>query len=819
MPKVEISSERKKIIAGGGLSFILPVLVCIFSYYINGIYPGGKTTLLIYDMSHQYVSFFSSLKDIFSGENSFFYSFSQALGGDYLGLFGYYLSSPLNIIFLFVDLLQLPDAIYFLTIIKVGLVGLSFYIYVCLSRRYEGRGLMPRLIFSCCYALSGYVAAYSVSIMWLEGVIMLPLVILALERYIDEKKRTAFLLAMTAAFILNYYTGFMIALFSLLYFFYYEISKGEDIKAILKGFAGFCLSGINAALLSAPLLLPSFLQLLNGKLTHQYVWRNELVAVQLKDIFVHFLSMNYVCLADEVEQVPLYCGTLTIACLLLFFIDRKRVLREKIAALALLIIFFLSMWLRPLYRIWHCFGDPVCFPGRFGFVVIFFILSLAALVPYDEWLKGNYRLVFFMAAAYLFIELFLNYGYVISKNEAELHYQSRIAYANDVEKVTELLKGMEADGSFYRLVRDCTYTSNDGMLYGYKGVGYFSSSYDANIMNFLGTLGMCHEEHDMGEEGSTPFLDLVLGIRYRLEEYRYPDKYYEKLEENGRTALLENKAFSGIGFLAEGETGDISGAENSFEALNMLAASIAPQAGPLYEKAEIIDVAKEEDPGKTQDQRDNPYMIGNEERKSEIEMEDVTIHFRAPIDGSYYLTEGTEDILKLQRLIVFKKTGVSVNGVFMGNFGSSAIPFNIYIGDYRAGEEAELTLTDAADYDAFYIYGMNSDSYAALSEAIGKRAGRGLAKGGSLYLSVPEGEAGEYVIPLPCSKGQTVTVDGKRAEIKPYMGALLSLDLDGAAHEIRVSYISPGFWTGLFLCGIGIFLAIFLLHRGRDIFG
>ena len=156
------------------LSFVVPGLVMLWVYASLGIAPFGDRTVLVSDMSSQYVNFFCSLKN-----GDLFFSWSKALGTGYIGVISYYVSSPLSLLTLFVPNETMPVGLALLTVLKIALAGLSFCAFA--QRRFPGCG-MSALICAVCYALMSYNAAYSLCIMWLDGVIWLPLILLALER-------------------------------------------------------------------------------------------------------------------------------------------------------------------------------------------------------------------------------------------------------------------------------------------------------------------------------------------------------------------------------------------------------------------------------------------------------------------------------------------------------------------------------------------------------------------------------------------------------------------------------------------------------------
>ena len=117
------------------MAFLLPAVVLLVMFLALDFYPFGEKSLLIMDMNGQYIHFFASLKDLVSGNSSLFFSWSKGMGQNYIGLFAYYLASPLSFITLLFDNEALPLGILVLTILKLSLCGLSFSVY--LSRAFD----------------------------------------------------------------------------------------------------------------------------------------------------------------------------------------------------------------------------------------------------------------------------------------------------------------------------------------------------------------------------------------------------------------------------------------------------------------------------------------------------------------------------------------------------------------------------------------------------------------------------------------------------------------------------------------------------------
>ena len=78
------------------------------------------------------------------------------------------------------------------------------------------------------YALSGYLAAYSWNIMWLDCVWLLPLIILGLEQLVTKKKCFLYCITLGLAILSNYYIAIMICLTLVIYFVFLMIKLRHD---------------------------------------------------------------------------------------------------------------------------------------------------------------------------------------------------------------------------------------------------------------------------------------------------------------------------------------------------------------------------------------------------------------------------------------------------------------------------------------------------------------------------------------------------------------------------------------------------------------
>ncbi|KAB5915705.1 YfhO family protein, partial [Bifidobacterium adolescentis] len=195
-------------------SFLIPFLILALVYLSIGIYPGSSRSILASDAFSQFSNFHASFRNMLLGKQSIFYTWNASLGLNYLSLISYYLGGLFTPLVLLFPNNMMPDALYFLTLLKVGFAGLSFWF---LARTYK----IPRwgqVALSVSYASISFITAHSEIIMWLDAFIYLPLIILGIHRVMDYKRPTLLFVSYLLLFLSSFYMGVMIGIFSFLYF-------------------------------------------------------------------------------------------------------------------------------------------------------------------------------------------------------------------------------------------------------------------------------------------------------------------------------------------------------------------------------------------------------------------------------------------------------------------------------------------------------------------------------------------------------------------------------------------------------------------------
>ena len=332
------------------------------------------------DVAPQYVTYLSYFKDIILGNNSIFYSLEKSIGGDMYGLFAYYLTSPYNLITLFFENSNMPLAFDIILALKTASTSVTFCYF--LNRRKNAK--FTNLIFSFCYAMSSYAITYGFNIMWLDSMILLPLVVAGIDDLLTLNKNILYTGTLSLTLITNYYTGFMVCIFSSIYFLYKLLSepKGVTIKEylleLMKKIKKFAIYSIIAVLIASIILIPVFIGLQNGRadftfedleFDENFEWQDG-----LSKFFTNSFVLNDIGTSG---MPPIFCGVIINLLVLLYFTNAKIKLKEKIFSFLVLSIFVASFYLNGINLLWTMGNFPACYLYRYAFCFAFMYILLA----------------------------------------------------------------------------------------------------------------------------------------------------------------------------------------------------------------------------------------------------------------------------------------------------------------------------------------------------------------------------------------------------------------------------------------------------------
>ena len=374
------------------LTTVLATACIAVIYVIFSVFPFGSITVMRMDLYHQYGPLFAELYDRIVEHKSLLYSWITGGGSSFLGNYLNYLSSPLSFLIFLFDKEDISYAITFIVAFKCILSATSFSYYLKKSFNKDNYFLSA---FGILYAFSAYFLAYYWNVMWLDAMIMLPLIALGIEKIFKTGDIKLYTVSLVILFFANYYMGYMCCIFAVLYFFVCFINtysndgklnenavyeKKYSTKALMNNVfinrgVKFAFASIIAALICAITLVPVFMILKNSSATSGTFPQTFKSYFDLLDLITsHFALLETTIRSSGDNVLPnIYTGILTFILLPLFLINNKIKLKEKATYVVLIIFFVFCFNNNCAEYIWHAFHFPNDLPYRYSYMYSFII--------------------------------------------------------------------------------------------------------------------------------------------------------------------------------------------------------------------------------------------------------------------------------------------------------------------------------------------------------------------------------------------------------------------------------------------------------------
>lgn len=830
-------------------SFLLPSIIYGLILAKFGIYPFGSKSILINDMFSQYIQFYNRLYDVFYNGKDIFFSWETGMGVNFLGVIAYYLSSPISLVILFFDRNHLPEAIVLITLIKFGLSGTAMYIFI---KRFIVNGKFEILIFSTLYALTGYSVAYSFNIMWLDGIYMLPLILLGVERLLNDGRFILLLITLAITFISNFYISYMVGVFTFLYFLvrYFSIYGTKNITLFFKKMFQFSMATAIGAGLSSLLIIPTFLVLKNN--LGEAVNPQDIADFHIFNLYYKFFIGSYDSLVNGLPNI--YVGLLTVLLFPLFFVSKNIHIREKILFLIImlfLVISFQSSWLNFL---WHGMDNPNWFPHRFSFLLSFLALFLAFrtfyVIEHTEWsyLKGIYvfnimyilvlskidkelmdnkqiliniaLLTFYFLLLYckLFIrqnknwlyglllfvvclDVTLNSMQTIRAVDNQFNYQTREAYNGSTDYKNMLNWVKKNDSTFYRIDSRTPLTWNDSMEFNYKKMESFNSLSN-NVMNhYLNELGYTIMEGIfISMNKGIISTDSLLGFKYIIARDPVTKHGYELVHKEGTLLLYKNKNVLPLGFVINKEnTITFPKEDNPFIKHNLLFQSnlftgIEP-ASVVYENLSPVMEGS------------GIRVIKDDKTKSGY----INLSFTVSGQQQFYSLLGIEGLSNTN--IYVNETQIKTN--YPNAYDNRVIELGAFKDEVVQIIVEVLTDELKINNQLFYLFDMKSFENRAKdleSQSLNIESFSDTRINGK----VNSNKDGVLFLSIPYDSGWHVSVDGKKSKINNFAG-FIGVDIKSGKHPIELQYVPPGFRLGslISICSLLLFILIVLIEKKK----
>lgn len=580
------------------ISFLIVFLLMTGVWIAMEITPIEPRTLTIIDSLHQYLPFFSEYRDKLLNEGSLFYSWNVALGSNFMSLAAYYLSSPFNYLLLLFSKENIPVIACIIMVLKICLSSTTMAYYLSNKDGEKVRDFNIIAI-SVCYALSNYVIGYYWNTMWLDCIMIFPLIILGFQKLMKEGDPKLYTLSLFYCLYCNYYIGFIICVFLVLWFFVFN--HGGIKKFFVDGIR-FGIYSLLSGGLAAFLLIPAYFGIMSTAAGNMQLPESSWYG-SFFDMFKQMFFMTEPITNQTFDGgVNLYCGTFAIMAIVLYLFSSHIKIWDKLKNIILMVIIFVSFNNELPNYIWHGMHNQYGIPNRFSFLFIFIILVMAYdvlkyidkmhivylvsgavvaicfVVLCDNKATGGLddkimALTIALIALYAIIcilysggvykktvfsiifssiciaEVLVNGAFGMGSNGyASLEkYKCTPQVTAAYNKVKEIVE--EEDVSFYRAELVDSKILDEVTWYNMPSVGTFNSTVSGKLVTLMGRLGFYTGANEFLYMGSTPFTNSILNVRYILErDGDYNNFDFDYVTEEAGIRIYENPYPLSIGF-------------------------------------------------------------------------------------------------------------------------------------------------------------------------------------------------------------------------------------------------------------------------------
>lgn len=852
------------------LSFLIPALLIGAYFAYRGAYPFGPSSLLTVDLGQQYIDFFAFFKaSLLHHPETLIYAFSKSLGGDMVGVSAYYLISPFNLIFLITPQTYFPVAIYLITVLKFGCAGLTAAIFFKKADLLRG-WLIPA--FAVSYGLCSYLVVNHFNLMWLDGVIMLPLVMLSLTHIDRQRYPVYFALSLGLTILLNYYIGFMVVLFSILYFIFHSTLVYTHWRQWRSAGLKFISGGLLAVGLSCILLLPTISALSESK--GQYTvskihWQFEFTPwhAVLKLILGSFsfdqMSTGY---------ANIFTGSLALFGLILFFTMGQIPKRARITAFVITLFLAASICVEPLDLLWHGLQFPVWYPYRFSFVISFWMLLLAALAfKNSRSLKSSQLIICLLLTCGLILTALLNEDKFdfISRPQIILtavfmlltllllslrvnHYGgvnqlfilvvtvemganlwmslNPISYLNEADfsdYTEQLVSGANsvkrsASQSFYRIGKTYERTKNDPMEADYNGASQFNSMMEPKITKFFAKIGQAKGDGYVTYNNGTLFTDALLDMRYYLHERQDVQLPTKQGSNQVLTAAASRPDLSEYDLLKVLPLQTVQSNPFALPLVYLSSQTLTSVKSytdfPLAEQEAIFHgmVPSMTQPLYTSATFDISLQNMRLKKKA-VGLDYEKINAKKPAKIILRFTPDSSDpyYLTWGSSLNSQFAALNINGrnVTLDDSYENTLVFGA--ADQQAGQKVTITITPQKNtlwLDNVALFKMDANLFKVWANRLQSQRLRGLKVSGLTVSGTAHVTATDQLLTtsIPNAKGWHVLVDGQPAKKVTLLKTFIGVRLKNGTHHIKLYYVPPFARLGSFISLTAVLLLAIL---------
>jgi len=863
---VNAFQSRRHAAAGYIIAFFIPFCLFSIASALLDMMPFGENMLLFSDSYGQYLDFCAYLKSVFSGENNLLYSLSIGLGSNMFSLASYYLFSPFNLLFAFSSHQNLPLVYMLITALKISLCGLTFFYASCKISGFK----KTNLAFSTAYALMSYNVVFQWSIIWLDGVYLLPLIGYGLYKLFQGESAFLYAFVIFLGLVSNYYIGYMLCGASLLLFLTFLISEWKFLTGRVKKIVGrYVLHSLIGGLSAAFVWLPAF-----------QAQAGERLALTGFSFTTNFSPLDFAAKFansathwDETfNGMPhVFCGTLALLLTSAFLLNQNVALRKRLTGLGLLLVLFASFLISPLNVAWHGFSYNNFFHYRYSFIFSYvmlliaqynlahlenkaksskpskymyisllalfvaawlvtgfvrrrdivslkgFAVSIASLVCFLICFVASLRrkqVVSWMLIAVTALEMGFNCYFSIFRQMEQCVVPQYPAYRTFVDKTLPAVEQVRAqDDGIYRMEKTFHRSRNDGMLFAYPGISHFSSSMHSGTGNFIRKMGM--QNHftfwTYYNQGSTAEAESLLGVKYVLSKSDLPAKKgYVHIGSINDVSIYQNPNALPIAMLVGENTDHVLMQNADYFALhNEIWSALTGNEEPILRQAY---------------HQIEPHGLKSTPNSDHT----ISYHRIDPANpGSIRYTVSITEEKPLYFYLpapeyLYQFVTIWVNGENRSPYLDASWWNMLYIGTYQPGDTVVVELIPDYPQDLVLAQPLfcyeDCDVLSQYSDLI-KSHPLTLERQSSSHFSgrFSSVENQQILFTIPYDEGWQLYIDGERTPYKKVLDVFMAANVSEGEHSFELKYVLKGLSTGIAISCSALLLAFLLgIHKYKQ---
>ena len=854
--------------------FLIPIISFVIHMILGKCWPFGNKSILVGDAKDQYVFFYSELYDRIKNGGSLLFSWNGGMGYDFYSNIMYYLISPFSLIVLCFANYSIEMGMMIAIAVGIGCCAVSALYYFRHSyintREHGKQNDAITIFFSICYAMCNYILAYQYNMMWLPSLILAPILMLGIERYIRKNDVRLYIVILFLIFIFNFYFAWFMCILSFLWF----LDQNQGIvKEKIKRFVKWLGVSICSAVAAAAVLLPCYLMLAGRNDSYSNVATSDITSfANIGNFFQGFFwggALNYS--GKQLFTFNIYCGISILFLFVVYLLNDKILRIKRIKRLIIVLFLGLSLCQTGLIYIMHGFIYPRGFSNRHAFILTIFILVSAfeaschlyrmqfwkvllgsicgigmvitAFAMNDELQSivcymGTILIVLYLLVCTIlyirksittksflinilvigFIEIISNSILINGANVVD----ERPQYAVDAVKWENIYN--EIPLSEGERKTSWIYSRNNQL---YSDTNLFSSMKNADIGPLFKNIGLTYQDNGSTYiyRDTTPITASMFNVRYVLTDTkaRYGGfspvqeiTYHNDSDGKEHTIWMEKNDFlTSLGFMLPDTILNWNYSDgNLFEVQNDFVQKVLKNEDTVFTP---VDISEFEVTGSYCLPLENegasfPYIctVMNDAIMA------VEVHFEVPANMHLYsyITD---------RYAIM--TNVYIDGVECSPIDYYRVHRNLLdLGDVRKGQEIAIVVYNLSPIGT---HGCTDMLFYQMDDNIVKNYQDKIAtdtlkvtrfEDTCVEGKITVSEAGIMYTSIPYYKGFKVYVDGKQTEITKIANSLIGVKLQKGEHDIRITYFPYGLKVGILLSILGMIGAgIIIWHNTKQL--